>query len=319
VITADTTPSVSVVIPAHNAAAHLGECLDSVRSQSGDVQFEIVVVDDASTDGTVEVAASRPNVIGVRLPTNSGPSRARNAGVAASRGEFVAFLDADDLWPGGSLAARLAVLQRHPEAALVFGDCRQFDAGGLRAQSEFEANGLGVAAWGPGEIVPNAYWRLLADNFVTTGSVLVRRSVLDEVGGFAEDLRLVEDLDLWLRITHSHSIAWCSQVCLLRRRHEGNVSRDAQAMSRAYLTVIERQRRTLGPSSARVEARFAMLRARELRHMADAAWAAGDARTAALRARESLAVRWHWRTTLNLTRAWLVRARPWRRMFQRHH
>jgi hypothetical protein len=62
-----------------------------------------------------------------------------------------------------------------------------------------------------------------------------------------------------------------------------------------------------------------MLRARELRHMADAAWAAGDARTAALRARESLAVRWHWRTTLNLTRAWLVRARPWRRMFQRHH
>lgn len=311
--------TVSVVIPAHNAADYLAECLASVRTQAAGASLEILVVDDGSTDDTSKVAASHADVVLVRLATNRGPSMARNAGIEASSGQFVAFLDADDLWPSGSLAARLEILQRRPEAGLVFGDCRQFDACGPRVETEFEVHALGTNAWGSTDIVPQAYWGLLAQNFITTGSVLVPRSVLDEVGGFCEDLRLVEDLDLWLRIAQRRPIAWCGQVCLLRRRHDHNLSRDAEAMSLAYLTVLQRQRQLLDPLPARAEARFASLRARELLQMADAAWAVGDARRAVTRARESIAARWHWRAGARLVQAWLMGAAQRRTATQRRH
>lgn len=232
--------AVSVVIPAHNAGLYLADCLASVRAQSCDGGFEIIVVDDGSVDASAAIARSSPGVTCLSQPRR-GPSAARNAGIAASRGEWVAFLDADDLWPPGKLAMQLDVLHQQPAAALVFGDCRQFDAGGARPRTEFEAGRLGAAAWGPLGLVPDAYAQLLAENFITTGSVIVRRKVLSEVGGFAEDLHLVEDLELWLRIARRHPIAWCGEVCLLRRRHDANTSRDPEAMSLAFLEVLRRQ------------------------------------------------------------------------------
>lgn len=232
---------ISVVIPAHDAARFLGECLASVFSQQGRFELEVIVVDDGSTDETVSIARGFAGVTLIGLETNQGPAVARNAGIAQARGEFVAFLDADDLWPADSLAARIDVLQRHPAAALVFGDCRQFDAQARRAQTLFEEGGFGATAWGPGELAPHAYERLLDDNFITTGSVLARRSLLVAAGGFAADLRLVEDLDLWLRLSRRHPLGWHSAVCLLRRRHDANQSRDARAMSLAYLEVLRRQ------------------------------------------------------------------------------
>lgn len=312
-------PVVSVVVPAYNAAAHLAECLASVQAQAGDVALEILVVDDGSTDGTAAVAKSCAGVHLIRLASNGGPSRARNAAIAAARGEFIAFLDADDLWPPDSLAARIEMLQGHPGAALAFGDCRQFDEHGTRARTLFESGRLGTAAWGHGGTVPGAYMRLLQDNFITTGSVLVRRAVLSEVGGFAEDLRLVEDLELWLRIACQHAIAWCPAVCLLRRRHTGNLSRDALAMSRAYLAVLDRQRQKHSPMPAQAAVRLASLRAQELRLMAEAALAAGDARAAAASARESLAACWKWRSAARLGQAWLMLAWPWRTKPPRIH
>ena len=121
------SPCVSVIIPAYNAAAHLAPCLASVRVQRGDFTLDTLVIDDGSRDDTVAIARGQA---GVRVITqaNRGPSAARNAGIAATTGEFIAFLDADDLWPVGKLDAQLDVLTRHPDAALAFGDCRQFDA-----------------------------------------------------------------------------------------------------------------------------------------------------------------------------------------------
>ena len=240
---------VSVVIPAYNAAAHLAQCLESVRVQRGDFTLDTLVIDDGSRDDTVAIARGQA---GVRVITqaNRGPSAARNAGIAATTGEFIAFLDADDLWPVGKLDAQLDVLTRHPDVALVFGDCRQFDAAGSFTRTEFESGGFGAASWGPGPIVPRAYARLLANNFITTGSVVVRRSALLAAGGFAEDLRLVEDLDLWLRIAHGRPIAWCGHECLQRRRHEHNTSRDAEAIGLAFLEVLRRHRQALQSGDA---------------------------------------------------------------------
>ncbi len=234
---------VSVVIPAFNAQAHIADCLASVSTQSRGFDVEVIVVDDGSADDTVEIARRSPGVQCITQP-NRGPSAARNLGIAAARGQYIAFLDADDLWPAGKLQAQVQLLQQYPELALVFGDCRQFDANGPRPRTEFQANRLGTAAWGPGPAIPDAYARLLEVNFITTGSVVVRRDVLQQVGGFAVDLRLVEDLDLWLRIARLHPIGWCEQECLLRRRHTENISRDTDAMGFAYLEVLRRHRQS---------------------------------------------------------------------------
>lgn len=301
---------VGVVIPAHNAAAFLGECLDSVVAQAGPLQLDIVVVDDGSTDQTADVARAHESVRVIRLGVNQGPSAARNAGIAATRGEFVAFLDADDLWPAGSIAARVEVLQRHPAAALVFGDCRQFDDHGPRPRTLFEAGGLGAAAWGSGEIVPDGYQRLLADNFITTGTVLVRRAALDAAGGFAQQLRLVEDLDLWLRVARLHPLAWCRQTCLLRRRHGRNLSRDPRAMSLAYLEVLRRQ--TLRPDvdAPGLAHELTALAAKEQLHLADLALASGRSAEALHWASQSLRARPSARALTRVARAFVARWSP---------
>lgn len=271
-------PLISVVIPAYNAQTHLAQCLSSVRTQSGDFRLETLVVDDGSQDETAYIARHDPGVQCIVQP-NRGPSAARNTGIAAATGEFIAFLDADDLWPEGKLQAQLTVLRQHPQAALVFGDCRQFNAEGPRSRTEFAVGNLGEVSWSNSGLVPNAYARLLENNFITTGSVIVRRKALHEAGGFAEDLRLVEDLDLWLRIARRHAIAWCPRECLHRRLHGSNISRDAQAISLAYLVVLSRHAASWGPGDAAalgVEA--TRLVSKEELHLAELAMAQGHAR-----------------------------------------
>ena len=304
-------PLVSVVIPAYNAGAYLGECLGSVAAQVGPFLSEIIVVDDGSTDGTGDIARAHDGVLVLRHPVNRGPSAARNAGVSAAQGEFVAFLDADDRWPPGMLAARVEVLQRQPGAALVFGDCRQFDQLGLRPQTLFEAGTLGTFAWGVGQTVPEAFLRLLDDNFITTGSVVARRRILTAVGGFAEDLHLVEDLDLWLRIAHRHPIAWCGQVCLLRRRHDANLSRDPEAMSLAFLEVLRRHDAQQDAGDKAVVRAMRAARARELLHLADLALRRGGADEALVWATQSLAARPSARSMWRMAQAVLMRWMPW--------
>jgi glycosyltransferase involved in cell wall biosynthesis len=259
--------TVSAVIPAFNAQDHLAPCLASIQGQTGAFELEVIVVDDGSSDDTADIALRHPGIKLIRQ-NNRGPGAARNAGIAASHGRYIAFLDADDLWPEGKLAAQLKVLRRQPGAALVFGDCRQFDERAAWPQTLLQADEFGASAWGGSDVVPDAYTRLLEDNFITTGSVVMRRDVLTEVGGFAEDLRLVEDLELWLRVALRHPIAWCPQVGLLRRRHANNTSRDAEAMSLAFLEVLRRQHAPDGGTDVPVKQQLRRLAAKEHLHIA---------------------------------------------------
>lgn len=289
-------PRISAIIPAYNAQAHLAECLANVSKQCGPFTMEIIVVDDGSQDATSDIARRHPGVRCVSQP-NAGPSAARNAGISMAQGEFIAFLDADDLWPEDKLATQLRILLQHPEAALVFGDCRQFNAGGHWPQTEFETNGLGLATWGSGQLVPQAYSKLLENNFITTGSVVARRAMLDEAGGFAEDLRLVEDLDLWLRMARRHPIAWCGLECLLRRRHDANISGNAEAVALAYLEVLGRHVASWGPGDAAalgVDAGW--LESKECLHLAELAIAKGKRDVALQRIWRGLAAHPHPRT-----------------------
>lgn len=275
-------PQVSVVIPAFNAERHIEPCLVSVFDQGADLAMEVIVVDDGSMDGTVMRLRKFPQLIFLQQ-SNAGPAAARNAGISRARGEFVAFLDADDLWPEGKLRKQIDMLMRHQDAVMCFGDCRQFEEANGWPRTLFETGGYGEQAWGAGPYLPEAYARLLQDNFITTGSVVVRRQVLDALCGFDQGLRLVEDLELWLRIARQHSIVWCNEVCLLRRRHPENISRDPEAMSLAYLEVLKRQQ----PSDLAQSVGLNGLFAREYQDMAN---------RALVSSRPKAALRWAWRS-----------------------
>lgn len=233
--------SLSVVIPAHNAARWLTEALLSVRDQGLTPLPELVVVTDRCSDDSAAIArAAGARVLDSPAP---GPAAARNAGIAACQGEFIAFLDADDLWPAGSLAPRLAALAADPDAAMIFGDCLQFEDDGrqprMHAASLFEQAQLDAHFFGDAGHVRHALEKLLDAEFITTGSVIARRSCLLAHGGFDTRRVLVEDLDLWLRIAARQRILWHGGLALLRRRHDNNLSRDTQAMHAAYLDVLD--------------------------------------------------------------------------------
>lgn len=244
-------PGVSVIVPAFNAAPWIGDALASIHGQKGLFSLETIVVDDGSTDGTSACVEAAGWPVRLLRQANRGPAAARNAGLEAANGEYVAFLDADDLWPDGKLARQLELLEANPGLGFVVGDCRQFDDIGPYPRTYFEERGATAQWWGHPVEIRDPYARLVNGSFVTTGAVLMRRSCVERVGGFDDGLRLVEDLEYWLRVALTCPMGWVEDVCLLRRRHHTNTSRDPVAMSRSYLAMLSRHRMHYGAAAAR--------------------------------------------------------------------
>ncbi|MCQ9377378.1 glycosyltransferase family A protein [Methyloversatilis sp. XJ19-49] len=265
----------SVIIPAHNAARWIAAAIDSVRTQALPTVPDIIVVTDRCSDQTADIAlAAGARIIESRA---AGPSAARNAGVAASRSRYIAFLDADDLWPPDSCAARLALLDATPDAAMVFGDCRQFDdrdgSQHFHEHTLFTQGGCDVTFFGDPARVIDALDKLLDADFVTTGTVIMRREAFDALGGFDSALQRVEDLDLWLRAAARFPLIWHAQTALWRRPHDDNLSRDTRAMHEAYIAVLARLKNL--PQAHHLAQRIRMLQQREHRTLARQAFFAG--------------------------------------------
>jgi len=187
---------VSVVIPAYNAAPFLGKTLRSVLEQSLS-DIEVVVVDDGSSDGTAEVAASFPGVR-VHAGARRGVSAARNLGVRLALGAYVAFMDHDDLWEKDKLARQVALLDGDPGIAFVF------------TQARVERDGELVEIFpqiaDPAAFLARAYENLVHWNYVPMSSVMARRDRLLALSGdgpFDPRFRLSEDWDLWLRLARA--------------------------------------------------------------------------------------------------------------------
>jgi glycosyltransferase involved in cell wall biosynthesis len=225
-------PLISVVVTCYNQAAFLGEALDSVLSQTYS-PVEIIVVDDGSTDDTPRVAASRPDVRCVRQ-ANQGLSAARNTGLRVSRGEFIAFLDADDRLLPRALAAGQALLAEHPQCHFVYGHYRFVAVDGTPLPSP--------APWRLSE--PGDHYRdLLQRNFIGMhATVLYRRAALVAAGGFNKALRACEDYDVYLRITGETPVCSHREVVAEYRRHEQNMSCNTGLMLRTSLGVLRSQR-----------------------------------------------------------------------------
>ena len=234
-----TQPSlVSVIIPAYNCAQFLASALDSVFAQTYKL-IEVIVVDDGSTDASADIVHSYHDVVYVRQ-NNRGPSAARNAGVGIAQGEFIAFLDADDLWEPAKLTEQIAILDANPRAGLVFSDMRLFDESESSQPSMFGKYGMTADFFGEETRVVDCVRKLVRANFIPTSSVVVRRQALVHTGGFDEQYRKAEDWDMWLRIALHFPVIYSPKLLVLKRVHDVNVSHDAEGMNVAAVQVLEK-------------------------------------------------------------------------------
>ncbi len=228
-------PLVSIVIPCYAQAAFLSEAIASALDTT--VRVEVIVVDDGTPDGAIrEVMRGWPDVRFLARP-HDGVSAARNAGVAASRGRYVTFLDADDHLLPGALEAGLACIERHPDAGFAHGRYRFIREDGSPA-------GMPAAQWPE----PGDYLQLVRSNYIgMLATVLFRTESVRAAGGFRYGLAFSEDYELILRVARLYPIARHDGMVAEYRRYASSVSADAARMLQHVLEVLERERALATP------------------------------------------------------------------------
>jgi glycosyltransferase involved in cell wall biosynthesis len=230
-------PAVSVIVPAYNAESHIRQTLQSVIDQTF-ADFEIVVVDDGSTDGTRAAVVGLDRRILYLYQSNAGASAARNRGIAAATGDVLSFLDADDLWLPNKLAAQMAFINRHPKLALVFADSDEFESDVVHCTSLLQKSGFRPAL---NDIpIREAFQKLLLENFIPTSTVLVRKVCLDRVGAFDPVLTNAEDRDMWLRIAATFPVGCIPEVLSRKRVVLSGLSRNVENALRSRVRLWTR-------------------------------------------------------------------------------
>lgn len=223
-------PLVSVIIPTFNRGYCLEESIRSVLEQSF-IDFELVVVDDGSTDNTSELVRRFPAVKLIRLEEkNRGVSFARNRGVVEAQGDWVGFLDSDDLWEQGKLATQVKWIERHPDLQMVYTD-------EIWIRNGVRVNPMNKHRKYSGDI----FRYCLPLCIVSPSSVLLRAKVLSEVGGFDESMPVCEDYDLWLRVAKRYPFHFIEEKLIVKRGgHEDQLSRKYWGMDRWRVYALEK-------------------------------------------------------------------------------
>ena len=218
-------PKVSVIIPTYNSAQFIVETLESVFAQTYK-NYEVIVVDDGSTDNTKEVLKPYMSKIRYIYKENGGPASARNVGIKNARGEYIAFLDSDDLWLSEKLERQVKYLGKYQEVVLVFTDCIRFFEDSLSeirsCKERFISNDMFLNLW----------W----ETIIITSTVIVKKFCFDKVGFFDESKKIegAEDYEMWLRIAREYPIGYLGEVTVKYRfRREGhnrsNITRSCAA------------------------------------------------------------------------------------------
>ncbi|MBS0377855.1 MAG: glycosyltransferase [Proteobacteria bacterium] len=254
-------PQVSVVMPLFNAERHIRAAVSSVLD-SNLRSLECIVVDDGSTDGSIESlsAISDPRFRLLKIPASRGPSRPRNVGIAEARSNYVALLDADDLLKPDKLSAAVAALDRHPAAGILFTNYERIsESGDLLDRDALASYGtlrslLGHDPSAHEVLIPQEHFArgLLYENFIGTSGVVMRKDALARVGGFDETLTYSEDRDLWFRFAHDGPALYLSCVGHSYRVSPASLSfRPGSRQARSRIAVLERERQRWRSAAAK--------------------------------------------------------------------
>jgi glycosyltransferase involved in cell wall biosynthesis len=223
-------PQVSVIIPVYNGEKTIRETIESVLQQTF-ADFEILVINDGSTDATLDILSK---IIDPRIQifsyANARQAASRNRGLERAKGDYIAFLDADDLWTMDKLELQVKALQSHPEAAFAYSWTDYIDERGnfLHSGRHITMNG-------------NVYADLIVNNFVENGSnPLIRREVFDRVGVFDEALPPAEDWDMWLRIAEFYPFVAIPAAQILYRVTATSSSLNIAKQEQQCLEVLQR-------------------------------------------------------------------------------
>jgi len=224
-------PTVSVIIPVYNAEKYIEKTLESIFNQSF-TDYEIIVIDDGSTDNTPNILKRHTHKITyIRQENSGGPSSPRNRGIKLAKGKYIALFDSDDLMLEDKLQRQITILDKHPEVSLVFSNFIILREDEPQQQSMFEREPVkGIINSIPKkEIGGNAYRfekliydEILQNNFIGTSTVVFRRKDIFEIGLFDESLIGIEDRDMWLRFSKAGKIFAYTTDILSCYRYIGN-------------------------------------------------------------------------------------------------
>ncbi len=258
---------VSVVIPTWNRASLVPKAVESVLAQTSPVA-EILIVDDGSTDDTAEVVRRLPGPVRYLHKRNGGAASARNLGIREARNPYIALLDSDDVWRPDKIERQCAVLDARPNVVVVHSAARIIGPDG-RPTGE---------VWGKPEYQGWVRRKLLFANGVNASSVLARREAILQAGGYDERFRLLENWELWLRMSKLGEFAYQPECLVEYRRHDGNTISDLDKLERAFRAFHDKH---LAPDRCRLPPPFLRrVLAHHHRAMADAQTGQGRFSTA---------------------------------------
>jgi glycosyltransferase involved in cell wall biosynthesis len=223
-------PKISVVIPAYNCAKTIKQTRDSVLSQTY-TDLELIVINDGSTDATLNIVSQiKDSRIKLFSYPNAGGNVSRNRGINHAVGEFISFLDADDIWTPDKLATQLQTLQENPTTKVAYSWTDYIDENG-----KFVSSGTHISLNG------NLYEQLLVKNFLENGSnPLICKDALLAVGGFDESLVAGQDWDMWLRLAREFNFVAVPKVQILYRISANSLSSNLARQEKACLQVLNK-------------------------------------------------------------------------------
>ena len=227
-------PTISVVIATYNRADYLSQTIESVLAQTFK-DFELIVVDDGSTDDTRAILESYGDRLRVFYQPNRGPSAARNLGVRQARGAWIAIQDSDDLSKDNHLEVLFGHVARHPDCGMVFGN-GAYLIGPEHGRSTIIPAGKSRRLARAGVSLDD----LFDKSIVRLQGSLISRRVYDEVGQHDESFRICMDLDLAFRIFMMFPVCYVNEIVFLYRKHEGNIGRNEELRLIENIRVIEK-------------------------------------------------------------------------------
>ncbi|MGD9835500.1 MAG: glycosyltransferase [Piscinibacter sp.] len=226
-------PLVSVILPTYNCGRFVADAIDSVLSQTYQ-PIEVVVVDDGSTDDTLKVVARFGDRVRVFTQANAGPAAARNRAVSEARGEYLAFLDGDDLWLPGHTETLMGQFERQSDCRVVYGGWLVWHPNQDGSFPPLQVPAPTLAPRVDPEGSGWLYSRLLFDSVIHIIASVIHRSVFDAVGGFDQTLRTGSDYDFWLKVSRRHPAVKLDVPVAVYRQNHSSVTYTLRKENNAY-------------------------------------------------------------------------------------